>query len=369
MSAENVVNKPEGFVGDKRYEFVPLADVLGGEAREAPSNISAFIRRVRGPAGNSGATTHCYRVVRGVGQKVRRESVGRAPEGVDVDEDFLGFNFGPGEYSTTTEWNEGSGRKGIQVDNIFIAEDWRPMYEQYQAQKRQAIKKEIGEAAPGVVSAAPDPLEYLAKTATTLLPLVEMFRSLMPKQESASTIVAELQKAQIAMFKESMSDMLKMRREFMTQIQAQIAPSEDDEEIDLNDDELQTQGEASQGGFMESIMPTVPAWLRPYLPDIAKGILMLLSGGVKASLAKSAILSDEDIKLIMADPVKWDETVKTLSRIHGADKVQKALAALKADDAPNPPTVAPEAPKAGQKTVITGKPAGSEKSSKRTNRK
>jgi hypothetical protein len=350
MSAETI-NKPEGFIGDGRYTFVPLGDVLGGEVKDAPANISAFIRRVRGPGSVDGGITHVYRVVRGIGQKVRRESVGRAPSGLEVDEDYLGHNFGPGEYSTTTEWIEGNGRKGLQVDNIFIAEDWRDAYNAFQAQKRLAIKRDAPELAVGVASPAnQDPIEYITKTAAAVIPLVEMFKSLMPKQESVSAVMAELQKAQVAMFRESLADMVKMRREMLAQVQATIIPPRLPNPDDDDDPE---ELPANTGSFMDSI--PVPAWLRPFLPDIARGISMLLSGGVKANIAKTAILCDDDIKAIMADPVKWDETVKALSQIHGSEKVQAALATLKPDDASEKLTEGPKAPPDMAATSLRGK--------------
>lgn len=306
----------EPFIGDRGYEFVPAADVIGGEHPEVPADLRAFVKRFQAPPDADASWINVYRVKRAPGsQKARMAFLERIGAEDPPDEAMLKARYGGGEYILRLEWQSGRNQKGLQTSPIFI-DEWEPS-------KAPAASSSSAPAPAAVpVSSAVDPLEMESRMWDRMERLVAMIGRANPPppppSPSATAIVEEAQKTANRILEDASKQVAAMHKEMRMMTLEAIHPDDDEDD----DPETPAPAPVDPLGF-------VPEFIRPYFPMIEAGFKKLLAGNATdTAMVKGMLTTSEDFQKVLGDQKAVAGLTHALSLLHGEEKVNRAWALL-----------------------------------------
>jgi hypothetical protein len=330
--AEGAGIQNEGIAGFKKGDFVEPDQVMGPDCRieSLPDGIRFFIRGQAINVGQQRIVCNLYELVReGDGLKLRREHLEKFLNRLP-DEEEIALRYGPSEegYIWIAKWSDLAGKeKGIMSDTIRVSEKWRARYE-------AAQRKAAGEPSPGETRAAPVPVPAASQGIgpMDLLKLMEagedrafrnMERMAMIMKGGASqapeSVMAKAYEAAGAIMEKALNSNLEMGRKVGKVIQRGMEPERDDGE---------GEDQGDQGAAGTGVMDHIPAFLRPFIPQLEQWLGTLIGGGPMAAAAKTLIINSEQWKSIFTDPEKWGQTVAAMEQHFGSEQTQKAIDVL-----------------------------------------
>ena len=331
MNAMNPIEK--GLQGFKRSELDAdpkrVFESDDFKAEELPEGVRLFLREKRIDLPGKKVLVNVYRIIDDGGLKERRLFVGkmeaRKPEDHEIAE-----RFGKGSFVWMMKWIGGDGQeRGLLSERIEIGEEGEDLHREWlQRQKGDAgISPNSGALgsppvalAPAAATSAFGPAEFLAmmeKAEDKAMARIERIMAMVQgrQSESAGEVLKEAYKGANEMMAKAVQTNLDMVRvtgkHAQEQMRAMALPAPEPEEV------LPPEEEAAA-------MP-LPAWLKPFMPLVEKGIEKLFAGGPLGSAVKTLILSSEEWQEIFNDPEKWGQAVSAMERQYGSEKTRKAL--------------------------------------------
>jgi len=330
------MSAPDSMQGFAKKDFVSPETVLGSDIRieELPDGIRFYLK---GQAVNLAEKRIVVRVyekfqVEG-GIKVRMDPldtcVNRIPE-----DDEIALKFGPNDkaagsegYCWIAKWRDVAGEKGIISHTIWISEKWRARFE---AAQRKAAG--LPDSLPGPSSAAPVPVAPAAAFGP-----MDMLRILQEGEDRAfrnmermagifkgangqapESVMVKAYEAAGSIMERAMESNLTMGRKVAKVVERR-----------MEDDEVPPAGEDGEdGGQGADPMAGVPAFIRPFLPQLETWLGTLIGGGPMAAAAKTLIVNSAQWKEIFSDPEKWGQAVAAMENHFGSERTEKAVDVL-----------------------------------------
>lgn len=341
---EGIVNYPnstkisEGIEGFKKSDFVSPEKVLGQDVKieSLPEGIKFYLRGQPIQLGEKQIVTNLYELVREPdGMKLRKEHlekfVNRIPED---DEISLKYGPSPEGYVWIAKWRDMTGQEmGIMSETIRVSEKWRLRYEN--EQKRVQSQASVTAQSPAVVPTVNtnnigtlELLKVMQEGEERAYKNIERM-SVIFNQNKPDTPTAVLEKAYETagkIIEKSIDSNFNFGKKVNAMIKETMIPQQVQEEPEAVADP------ESEELDRESILEGMPAWLKPFIPQLEAWLSTLLGGGVAGTAVKTLILSSSQYKEIFADKDKFAVAVQGMREYFGDEKAEAVLNLLTAKE-------------------------------------
>jgi len=321
----------EAVQGFKKSDYVGADKVLGQDVRieELPDGIKFYLKGQAVNLSEKRILVKLYELVKeGDGLKLRRDFLekfmNRIPE-----EDEIALRYGPSEegYIWIAKWRDQAGEKGIISETIRVSEKWRARYEEAQ---RKARGETVPSATPQAASApAPssfgpmDMIKFMQdgedRAIRNMKMMAEIFNG--NKRESPADVLKDAYAGAVEIMQratETNLDMVKrVKNTSAKNMEAEAAAAAATlVPVDDDDDDETTAGDPMAG---------VPAFIRPFLPQLEQWLGTLIGGGPMGAAVKTLIVSSEQWKEIFNDPDKFGQAVSAMEMKFGSERTEKAM--------------------------------------------
>jgi hypothetical protein len=99
-----------------------------------------------------------------------------------------------------------------------------------------------------------------------------------------------------------------------------------DKVIKRNMEPVEDEGEeVEEMGAPADLTANMPAWLKPFLPQIETWLGTLLGGGPMGAAVKTLIISSDQWKEIFEDQEKFGTAVAAMEQKFGSERTEKAM--------------------------------------------
>lgn len=316
----------EGILGFKKADFTTPDKVLGQEIRieELPDGIKFFLRGQAVNLSEKRIIVNLYELVReDGGAKLRREFlekfINRIPE-----EEEIALKYGPSEegYIWIAKWRGATGdEKGVMSDTIRVSEKWRARHEEAQRKARgvESLPAAPSPAAPAPAPAAWGPLEVMKllqegedRAFRNMERMAGIFKG--ANGQAPEAVMVKAYEAAGSIMERAMESNLAMGKKVSKVVERRIEGEDDPDD-----------GAVAGGAPEPDPMEAVPAFIRPFLPQLETWLGTLLGGGPMGAAVKTLILSSEQWKEIFGDKEKFGLAVAAMEQHFGSERTQKAM--------------------------------------------
>lgn len=316
----------EGISGFKRKDFTTADRVLGQEVRieELPDGIKFFIRGQAINIAERRIVVNLYELIReDGGLKLRRDHLEKFNNRIPEEEE-IALKYGPSEegYIWIAKWlDPTTGEKGIMSEPIRISEKWRPRHEAYKRKMAGEAEAAAPAAVPAVAPAVAPPGGIGPMEIIRLMQEGEE-RALRNMERMANIFRGNGSDAPVSVLKEAYGEAAEIMRkavetnlDMAKKVSRKAAESMEPEPVY---EEPDPEPEPDP-------MEAVPAFLRPFLPQLEQWLGTLIGGGPMGAAVKTLILSSEQWNEIFGDKEKFGQAVSAMEKHFGTERTQKAM--------------------------------------------
>lgn len=314
----------EGIMGFKRGDFTTPDKVLGQDVRidELPEGIRFFIRGQAINLNEKRIVVNLYELVReDGGAKLRKDFVEKFINRIP-DEEEIALKYGPSEegYMWIAKWRSPAGdEKGVMSDTIRVSEKWRARHEEAQRKARGADTLPASPS-PAAPASGFGPLEMMKllqegedRAFRNMERMAAVFRG--HREESPAAVLKEAYEGATMIMQKAVETNLDMAKRVQ-----KVSARRMEEDGEGGDD-----GQAGAQYAEPDPMEGVPAFIRPFLPQLETWLGTLIGGGPMGAAVKTLILSSEQWKEIFGDKEKFGLAVAAMEQHFGSERTQKAM--------------------------------------------
>jgi hypothetical protein len=312
--------------GFKKSEFTNATpDRVFGTAdvqiEDLPNGVRLYLREKAVDLGDKKVSINVYRLKDDGGTKQKRVWCGRMKLNRVPQDDEIAELFGGGLYVWILKWTGADGKEaGIISEPIEVDEEsGRALHEAWKQRQAPAASTPAGPAVAPPQSNGVDIagiLQIMAATEEKTIASMERMAAIFQgqKQETPAEILKSAYTGAAEMISKAVESNMAMantvRKAQVAQVVRELEPPEDEEDDDP---------------APETAGPQVPAFLRPFVPMLEKGLSRLLEGGPIGAATKALVLSDDEFKAVLNDPDKWSQVVSYIESKYGSEKTTRAL--------------------------------------------
>jgi hypothetical protein len=323
------INIPdEGISGFKKSDYVSPEKVLGPDVRieELPDGIRFYLKGQVVNLGEKRIVVNLYEMMREPdGLKLRREHLEKFNNRIPDDEE-ISLKYGPSEegYIWIAKWRDiGGAEMGVMSETIRVSEKWRGRFEEHQ-RKSKGLAADSAQSLPlAHIPAVPQapalgPMEIINmmnagedRAFRNMERMAAIFKG--NHQDVPSSVMEKAYESAGAIMQKAMESNLQMGKAVDKVIKRNMEPVEDEGE------------EVEEMGAPADLTANMPAWLKPFLPQIETWLGTLLGGGPMGAAVKTLIISSDQWKEIFEDQEKFGTAVAAMEQKFGSERTEKAM--------------------------------------------